>query len=1025
MEVETDRIGLLPDELLSQTFYEYTHFSSRQDIHKPVSSKVWRFGAIHSGKEAQTNPIILGQVSSRWRSIALTTSTIWSSIYIDNPSLKEIPILASWIERSGTSQLELSLVKRQVQQDDDYTTREILSQLRPLIPRWKRVYLSFQLSEPTQRFLLGHSHTILPTNLQDLRVEVGGVQTPDLQVLYNFVQHAPKLQTFALRFVIGVLRRPRKYFNPIRHLSGHCLTELQLSSIFADILFPFLSSCQSLQILSLYALEGFASEKASHIPISSTLLPELQSITVGGPSSAISAVFPHLELPSLKELNLLFQFHNRRHDPYRSTFVGSLEDLIYRSNATLERLTCCFHEVDLKDLFHSPALLDLKLLALPGAIESETLELLIHTPTLQLFPKLETLILDACTSRDGLLSSVALSRTTPLSAHSAQQPIALQAVKAILYGQSRFPLDLSLVIPNVLLKLIYGGHYAWNGPEHKIMSGFQPCPETVHMWKYLSLFGLYMPEGRGGGIPSCFLSFLIDLHLQLVLLSRLDMEKACKGSNSHETTDYFDILPEELLSQVFHAYTHVRSGKCNKTLPVHNPELGSIGTIRAYENADATPIILGQVSSRWRKLAMSTRDLWSSIYINNPTHFDRTLLPLWIERSGNALLDIAFVIHGKQKFWGISLFPLLRDTIPRWGKIYFSLTLEYEVTSVMRDAIEGKVVPVDLTDVRIEINDPVECLGPGHEHLQVFIRSAPNLRRLSYRFMEGFMISSVNLDSICKLPAEKIGELQFPFFPLPDDRPLFRFLSESCTSLRTLSLFLLEVEPLVHGGGGIQMHSELHLPALETLILGPEFHLSKILPHLKLPSLKELVCPFNIYRKPHDPKGTPNELMSALEDLLTRSQTTLHYFTCSFSNEGLVEALASPALGDVKHLVLIDEVGTVAIEMLGRPQLGLDGTPGMGPLLLPQLEKLELRLCNSEDGPEVYSMVLSRASLPDSKLRSVKVLCYGSGDPPAENDVVLEVPGVDLDFEIISESKPKRDIPWFQCSRSTPRLIGD
>ncbi|TFK18328.1 hypothetical protein FA15DRAFT_675355 [Coprinopsis marcescibilis] len=377
-------------------------------------------------------------------------------------------------------------------------------------------------------------------------------------------------------------------------------------------------------------------------------------------------------------------------------------------------------------------------------------------------------------------------------------------------------------------------------------------------------------------------------------------------------------------------------------------------------------------------------------------------------------------------FKGTNLFPLLRDSVPRWGKIYFSLTLTDKVTNVMRDAVEGNVVPFNLTDVRIEIRDPVSHILPGHQNLQIFIRSAPNLRRLSYRFIGGLLIFPISLEFIDKLPAERIGELQFPLVPFPDDRPLFRFLSNSCTSLRTLSLYALDTEPLAHGGGGIQMHGELHLPALETLILGPDSQFPKILPYLKLPSLKELVCSFQLHDRRGDrPGATPNMLLEALEDMISRSQTTLHYFMCAFSNEDLVEVLASAVLEDVKHLVLMVEVGHAAIEMLGRPELGLHGTPGTGPMFLPQLEKFEMRVCDIEDGPGVSSMVQSRASLPDSMLRFVKVMFYGSGDRLFEKDMMLEVPGVQLDFEV-DENKPEWvDIPWFQGCRRTPKLIGD
>ena len=80
-------------------------------------------------------------------------------------------------------------------------------------------------------------------------------------------------------------------------------------------------------------------------------------------------------------------------------------------------------------------------------------------------------------------------------------------------------------------------------------------------------------------------------------------------------------LPNELLGRIF---THCL------------PEAASFKTDRA-------PLLLSQVCSLWRTVALQTSELWTDVCLNDENLHRKSLLPLlstWLERSSGQLIDV-------------------------------------------------------------------------------------------------------------------------------------------------------------------------------------------------------------------------------------------------------------------------------------------------------------------------------------------------------------------------------------------------
>ncbi|KAF7302197.1 hypothetical protein MIND_00786600 [Mycena indigotica] len=122
-------------------------------------------------------------------------------------------------------------------------------------------------------------------------------------------------------------------------------------------------------------------------------------------------------------------------------------------------------------------------------------------------------------------------------------------------------------------------------------------------------------------------------------------------SDSGNSRNIVDTLPPELLVAIFHNCLPV------STDAEHEPHL---------VDSNGAPLLLTQISSLWRRLALSTPTLWKTFYIDIDIlkHPDRLseLAEMWLSRAGSCPLDISIkgnlygddqLEYGVEGFWEV------------------------------------------------------------------------------------------------------------------------------------------------------------------------------------------------------------------------------------------------------------------------------------------------------------------------------------------------------------------------------------
>ncbi|TFK18340.1 hypothetical protein FA15DRAFT_675369 [Coprinopsis marcescibilis] len=326
-------IGEFPDEILCKILRDYTHHSSRWTTPRAqIPVKVWKFGAISTFEGAQTNPIILGQVCSHWRA---TTSRsmpcLWSSICVKNPTPKDLPILSLWMKRSRSSLINIRFIKRESLFNDRELCEMLpfLFKLGTTIPRWRRVHYDLMVSSNTRYYwLFDIPPHIVPSNLEEMRVDLDPISKPDLRPLQNFVQSAQRLQRLSCNFGRSECQFVSVATNDI---PTQMLVSLHLHAVGLDSLLTLLSSCARLQTLSIRLL--FSHPHLNPVISNSPLcVPGIGTICFPFSSTLAEVLLPHLTLPSLKEVWFL------EHLGSVDATLQSLQDLLHRSGTGLGRL---------------------------------------------------------------------------------------------------------------------------------------------------------------------------------------------------------------------------------------------------------------------------------------------------------------------------------------------------------------------------------------------------------------------------------------------------------------------------------------------------------------------------------------------------------------------------------------------------------------------------------------------------------------------------------------------------------------
>ncbi|KAJ3507139.1 hypothetical protein NLJ89_g6474 [Agrocybe chaxingu] len=415
----------------------------------------------------------------------------------------------------------------------------------------------------------------------------------------------------------------------------------------------------------------------------------------------------------------------------------------------------------------------------------------------------------------------------------------------------------------------------------------------------------------------------------------------------------------------------------------------------AVMHASEAPVLLGRVCAEWRRISLSTPQLWASLHIVPPnvnfakpvsstSRFQRKreLIEMWLSRSGDCPLNISFVWFASDsddevKLCG-SLLEVLVPMCRRWKVLDFQAPLKMfkpfmGLTVEDVPLLEG----LSLMDNRTSV-DP-EAIDGWPESL-LFAESSPRLRTFNLTFFSGgIRLPSILWSQLTTLYLE--SNIAFFFF---DSREMLSVL-EQCSSLIGCTLKF----PLSHTAT-LPPYEKLDMlvtvPKLETLCLDGDqhlhntFHMCNTLMNLRTPRLRRL----EILGRSGRPEGSiAPEPLSAIRQLLQKSRCPLEtlnvesmailpdeFIACLRLVPTLVELVVHNWAVKMQSLPLDDEHHQATAAPAGPdPQDGPDAPENVILKALTVSSKLVNEV--PEDTPEAIVTVAEKLALSDAESPSL------------------------------------------------------
>ncbi|KAJ7137512.1 hypothetical protein C8R43DRAFT_928921 [Mycena crocata] len=252
------------------------------------------------GIVADEAPLLLCNICSSWRNIALTTPRLWASIHIVvpieprpqtlpvHPTIESIAgIVATWLSRSGAVPLNISMVWSSSSDDDDGVfplDRTILASSR----RWRNVQFTH---DPDSSFLASLSPEDVPS-LHTITLHHASCSRDE-----DSSSFLPLLATKSLRSVtlpgLDYYMRSPLCWKKLQHLSISGFATRNSAAL--DIL----SQCALLETCELYLIRSDSQKSSRMQPV---LLPHLSQLSVSFaqfPDPELPRLFDQMETPSL------------------------------------------------------------------------------------------------------------------------------------------------------------------------------------------------------------------------------------------------------------------------------------------------------------------------------------------------------------------------------------------------------------------------------------------------------------------------------------------------------------------------------------------------------------------------------------------------------------------------------------------------------------------------------------------------------------------------------------------------------
>ncbi|CAA7258931.1 unnamed protein product [Cyclocybe aegerita] len=395
-------------------------------------------------------------------------------------------------------------------------------------------------------------------------------------------------------------------------------------------------------------------------------------------------------------------------------------------------------------------------------------------------------------------------------------------------------------------------------------------------------------------------------------------------------------LPAELLYEIFSEYIR------NTCKPPSEPELSP----SVSYDATNSPFTLGQVCSRWRNVAMSFPDLWTTIIISNPrtqAHLSHTVL--WLERSAGQPLDLTVIAVDSDSFDFYAaehILTVCASLSHLWRKVSLKLatTLLMPLHRVLRASLPCEM----LEDVHLYFNRRLGTLGmwlnPVIRGIWSIFYSSPSLRSVHW--------TTRILDCCCRdAPSTQLESITLDPIDLVGGEDVLHLISRF-PNLHHLHAKVMQQTSYEYPGEVSSL--PIVFQHLTTLHLESKSPISLLLTHITLPALVDLSL------VSHGETESLFAVPAVFSDFLRRSQCRVGKFVyCDplASEQQLHTVFTLPELRSLTYFDFTGRVSDQTASLFSRHA-------GDGSLaVMPLLATLRLGICFTADGV-LSNVVLSR-----------------------------------------------------------------
>ncbi|KAF7367432.1 hypothetical protein MSAN_00805800 [Mycena sanguinolenta] len=191
-------IRRVPSELMAEIFLHLTTIEA-SSANDTSSSSLANFFEKNDEVRPVLHraPLIFGEVSRQWRTIALSTPTLWNSIFITctNEKLRNyISLCDTWLKRSGSLPLSIRIHLAPSEAVPQHVTKDCQDLLRTILPYAQRWRLVDFVNVPDYSYHILHG--CLPKSLPVLQaLSVGHTLPADASCMFwAELRNAPKLR---------------------------------------------------------------------------------------------------------------------------------------------------------------------------------------------------------------------------------------------------------------------------------------------------------------------------------------------------------------------------------------------------------------------------------------------------------------------------------------------------------------------------------------------------------------------------------------------------------------------------------------------------------------------------------------------------------------------------------------------------------------------------------------------------------------------------------------------------------------